>query len=67
LEIIHNQKDNGISFDFIGADGFYGNDVNFASEINKMGYKQDEIVLSRSLLVMIKNIKPPPSLRKPAA
>lgn len=38
LEIIHHQKGNGISFDFVGADGFYGNDVNFASEINKLGY-----------------------------
>jgi SRSO17 transposase len=37
-EIIHHQLSNGISFDFVGADGYYGNDVNFASEINKLEY-----------------------------
>ena len=27
-----------ISFDFISADGYYGNDANFASKINDLGY-----------------------------
>jgi SRSO17 transposase len=38
LEIIKHQIDSGISFDFIGADGFNGNDAELASAINKMGY-----------------------------
>jgi len=38
LEIVKHQISNGISFDFIGADGYYGNDANFADEIDKLGY-----------------------------
>lgn len=38
LEIIQQQVSNGISFDFIGGDGYYGNDANFASSINSLGY-----------------------------
>jgi SRSO17 transposase len=38
LEIAKRQISNGISFDFIGADGYYGNDANFAEEIDKLGY-----------------------------
>jgi SRSO17 transposase len=37
-EIITQQAENGVSFDFVGGDGFYGNDANFASDINDMGY-----------------------------
>jgi len=37
-EIIIHQAENGVSFDFVGGDGFYGNDANFASDINEMGY-----------------------------
>lgn len=38
VDIIHQQVENGISFDFIGADGYYGNEVNFASKIEELGY-----------------------------
>lgn len=38
LDIISQQQKNGISFDFIGADGYYGNDAGFASSIEGMGY-----------------------------
>ncbi len=37
-EIIDHQISNGISFDFIGADGYYGNDAEFASAIDRLGY-----------------------------
>ena len=38
LEIIHQQVTNGLSFDFIGGDGYYGNDADFASSIDALGY-----------------------------
>ncbi|QQS52759.1 MAG: IS701 family transposase [Bacteroidota bacterium] len=38
LEIIRQQVTNGIIFDFIGGDGYYGNDVDFASSIDLLGY-----------------------------
>jgi SRSO17 transposase len=38
LQIINQQVANGISFDFIGGDGYYGNDANFASSIDLLGY-----------------------------
>lgn len=38
LEIVKHQISSGISFDFIGANGYYGNDANFADEIDKLGY-----------------------------
>lgn len=38
LDIIHQQVSNGISFDFIGGDGYYGNDADFASCIDLLGY-----------------------------
>lgn len=38
VDIINQQVENGISFDFIGADGYYGNDVDFASKIESLGY-----------------------------
>lgn len=38
VDMINQQVENGLSFDFIGADGYYGNDVNFASTIEKLGY-----------------------------
>ena len=37
-EIIRHQIDNGIAFDFVTADGYYGNDAGFASTIESMGY-----------------------------
>lgn len=37
-EIILNQLELGVQFDFIGADGFYGNDPEFASKIDDLGY-----------------------------
>ena len=37
-EIIDHQISNGISFDFIGADGYYGNDAEFARAIDSLGY-----------------------------
>ncbi len=38
LEIIHQQVANRVSFDFIGADGYYGNDASLARNIDQMGY-----------------------------
>lgn len=37
-DIIHQQVENGVSFDFIGGDGYYGNDANLARSIDQMGY-----------------------------
>jgi len=37
LDIIKHQISMGIAFDYIGADGLYGNDTVFAREINNMG------------------------------
>jgi SRSO17 transposase len=37
-QIIEQQVENGISFDYIGADGYYSNDVNLARAIDQMGY-----------------------------
>lgn len=37
-DIIGHQKENGISFDFITADGYYGNDADLARIIDNMGY-----------------------------
>src|SRR5664280_1820037 len=37
-EIIRHPIDNGIAFDFVTADGYYGNDAGFASTIESMGY-----------------------------
>lgn len=36
-EIIEHQVSQGISFNFISADGYYGNDANFAHLIDKLG------------------------------
>jgi len=36
-EIVEHQSKQ-ISFDFVSADGYYGNDANFASKIDKLGY-----------------------------
>jgi len=38
IDIIRQQVKNGISFDFIGADGYYGNDADFARAIDDLGY-----------------------------
>lgn len=38
LDIIRQQVENGISFDYIGGDGYYGNDANLARAIDQMGY-----------------------------
>jgi len=37
IDIIKHQLSMGISFDYIGADGLYGNDAAFAREIDNMG------------------------------
>lgn len=37
VEIIRHQLSMGIAFDYVGADGLYGNDAAFAREINNMG------------------------------
>lgn len=37
-QIIEQQVENGISFDYIGGDGYYGNDANLARAIDQMGY-----------------------------
>lgn len=38
VDIIHQQIQNGVSFDYIGGDGYYGNDANLARVIDQMGY-----------------------------
>jgi SRSO17 transposase len=38
IDIIKQQIKNGVSFDFIGGDGYYGNDAKLANAINRMGY-----------------------------
>ena len=38
LDIIDHQIQNGVSFDYIGGDGYYGNDANLARAIDQMGY-----------------------------
>ena len=38
LDIIHQQIQNGIAFDYIGGDGFYDNDANLARAIDQLGY-----------------------------
>lgn len=38
VDIIHQQIQNGVCFDYIGGDGYYGNDANLARVIDQMGY-----------------------------
>lgn len=38
LDIIRQQVENGVSFDYIGGDGYYGNDASLARAIDQMGY-----------------------------
>jgi SRSO17 transposase len=38
IDIIGQQVKNGVGFDFVGADGYYGNDANFARKIDDLGY-----------------------------
>jgi SRSO17 transposase len=38
-DIIGHQKENGIAFDFIKADGYHGNDADLARTIYNMGYR----------------------------
>ena len=38
LDIIVQQIENGVSFDYIGGDGYYGNDASLARAIDQMGY-----------------------------
>lgn len=59
VDIIDQQVTNGLSFDFIGADGYYGNDVNFASTIESLGYlymvdihSDQKIYLNRPELIL---------------
>jgi len=37
MDIIRQQQQNGISYDFIGGDGYYGNDADLADAIDDMG------------------------------
>lgn len=37
-EIIEHQHNNDIKFDFVSADGLYGNDTNFANKVDSLGY-----------------------------
>jgi len=59
VDIIRHQKGQGISFDFIAADGYYGNDAAFAREIESMGkvymldiHSDTEIYMERPELVL---------------
>ena len=38
IEIIRHQHSLGVSFNYVGADGYYGNSVEFAEAIEKSGY-----------------------------
>ena len=38
LDIIRHQVANGISFDYVGGDGYYGNDASLARSIGQKGY-----------------------------
>jgi SRSO17 transposase len=38
VDIIRQQVKNSVSFDFIGGDGYYGNDANLARTIDRLGY-----------------------------
>ena len=38
VDIIQQQAENGVSFNYIGGDGYYGNDSNLARIIDQMGY-----------------------------
>ena len=38
VDIIRQQIQNGVCFDYIGGDGYYGNDANLARAINQIGY-----------------------------
>src|SRR5580658_4843628 len=37
LDIVRRQKANGVKFDFVGADGLYGNAPHFLDSLDKMG------------------------------
>lgn len=36
-DIVVNQLEQGVTFDFVGADGFYGNDPELADKLNGLG------------------------------
>ena len=38
LDIIRHQRSLGASFDYVGADGYYGNSIEFAEAVDEMGY-----------------------------
>lgn len=38
VDIIHQQIQNGVCFDYIGGDGYYRNDANLARAIDQMGH-----------------------------
>ena len=37
VDIVKRQKENGVKFDFVGADGLYGNAPHFLNSLDKMG------------------------------
>jgi len=58
-EIIRHQKEQGITFDFVTADGYYGNDASFAREIENLGsvymldiHSDAEIYLEKPELIL---------------
>lgn len=58
-EIVRHQKEKGIVFDFVTADGYYGNDASFARTIENLGsvymldiHSDAEIYLERPELVL---------------
>ena len=58
-EIISHQKEQGITFDFVTADGYYGNDASFAREIENLGsvymldiHSDAEIYLEKPELIL---------------
>ncbi len=57
--IVRHQKEQGIAFDFVTADGYYGNDASFAREIENLGsvymldiHSDQEIYLEKPELIL---------------
>jgi len=73
-EIILDKVKAGLSFDFVGADGYYGNDMDFASKIDDLGlvymldaHSDQSIYLKRTELYLPKRVgkrgRPPKKLK----
>lgn len=59
IDIVRHQKEQGIAFDFVTADGYYGNDASFAREIENLGsvymldiHSDQEIYIEKPELIL---------------